>query len=72
MIAGFQRKKVVKKRVIASLSLLERDYRPCRGGNLTCPPFGTHERSSFSWSLDTKRWTSQEDAHISSVVTFSP
>ena len=23
----------MKKRVIASLSLLERDYRPCRGGN---------------------------------------
>ena len=23
----------MEKRVIASLSLLERDYRPCRGGN---------------------------------------
>ena len=34
MIAGCQRKKVVKKREISSLSLLERDGRPCRGGKL--------------------------------------
>ena len=48
MIAGYQRKKVVKKRVIASLSLLERDYTPCR----TCPLIGTHEREAFSGSLE--------------------
>ena len=34
MIAGYQRKKVVKKREITSLSLLERDCRPSRGGKL--------------------------------------
>ena len=43
--------------VIASLSLLEREYRPCRGGKslsnfLTCPLFGTHEIKALSGSLE--------------------
>ena len=33
-IVGYQRKEVVKKIEITSLSLLERDYRPRRGGKL--------------------------------------
>ena len=38
---------------ITSLSLLERDCRPCRGGKLLmCPLFGTHEREVFSGSLE--------------------
>ena len=42
-----------KEREITSLSLLERDYRPCRGGKLfTCQLFGTHEREAFSGSLE--------------------
>ena len=51
MIAGYQRMKVVKKRVIASLSLLKETIDPAEvetlGNFLTCPPFGTHERESF-------------------------
>ena len=46
----------MKKREITSLSLLERDYKPCRSGKLsnffTCQLFGTHEREAFSGSLD--------------------
>ena len=43
----------MKKRAMAYLSLLERDYRPCKGGNfLTYPLFGTHEREAVSGSLE--------------------
>ena len=34
MITGYQRKRVVKKSDLTSLPLLEREYRPCRGGKL--------------------------------------
>ena len=42
-----------EKREITSLSLLERDSRPCRGGKLKsnfffCQLFGTHEREAYS------------------------
>ena len=47
------------------LVLLERDYRPCRGGNssnfLTCPPFGTHERQSFFREFGSAHVASAED-----------
>ena len=39
----------MKKRVIASLSLLERDYRPCRGGNYPLVPM---KERAFSGSLE--------------------
>ena len=47
----------MKKRVIVSLSLLERDYRPLQrwktlSNLLTCLLFGTHEREAFSGSLE--------------------
>ena len=46
----------MKKRVIASLSLLERDYNPAEvetlSNFLTCPPFDNHERDAFSGSLE--------------------
>ena len=47
----------MKKRVMVSMFLLERDYRPCRGGKtlsnfLTCPLFDTHEREDFSGSYN--------------------
>ena len=51
----------MKKREITSLSLLERDYRPCEevaqsfqplSNFFTCQLFGTHEREAFSGSLE--------------------
>ena len=48
----------MKKRLIASLSLLERDCRPCRGGSELLLDLSTlwyHERQAFSGSLEVHR-----------------
>ena len=68
MIAGYQRKKVVKKREITSLSLLQRDCRPCRGGKLRATP--SHVNSLVP--MKDKLFQEFEIAHAASAEDNEP
>ena len=54
-----------EKRVLSSLSLLEREYRPCRGGNseqlLDLSTVWYHERESFFREFGSAHAASAED-----------